>query len=55
MNYVIHADDFGYAKSINKSIIELCDKGILNSVSIMANMPYSKDCIELCRKADNKS
>lgn len=41
MQLIIHADDFGMARSINEACIELCRLKTLSSVSVMANMPYS--------------
>jgi len=40
MRLIIHADDFGMAKSINAACIELGNLGTLSSVSVMANMPF---------------
>jgi predicted glycoside hydrolase/deacetylase ChbG (UPF0249 family) len=43
MKLIIHADDFGMARSINEACIELCRLKTLSSVSVMANMPYSSE------------
>jgi len=47
MNLIIHADDFGMTRSINEAILELAKLGTLSSTSVMANMPYSNEVIEL--------
>lgn len=47
MKLIIHADDFGMAESINTACIELCRLKTLSSVSVMANMPYSDQVVEL--------
>jgi predicted glycoside hydrolase/deacetylase ChbG (UPF0249 family) len=47
MKFIIHADDFGMAQSINEACIELCQLQTLSSVSVMANMPYSDEVKEL--------
>lgn len=43
MKLIIHADDFGMARSINEACVELCSLKTLSSVSVMANMPYSTE------------
>lgn len=47
MALIIHADDFGMARSINQACRELCRLGTMSSVSIMANMPFSGEAVEL--------
>lgn len=47
MKLIIHADDFGYSKSVNEAIIDLCQLGSLSSTSIMANMPFALQAKEL--------
>ena len=49
MRFIVHADDFGYDKAINKAIINLCDTGVISSVSVMANMPFTAECVDLLR------
>jgi len=49
-NVIINADDFGARPSVNKAIIELFDTGVLNSTTIMANMPSFDEAIELAHK-----
>lgn len=47
MKIIIHADDFGYSKSINEAVIELCQLGTLSSLSVLSNMPYYRDIVDL--------
>lgn len=47
---IINADDFGLESSVNKAIIELFDKGLINSATLMANMPYFEETVELTYK-----
>ena len=46
-NIIINADDFGRTSSINKAIIELFDQKLINSTTLMANMPGFEEAIEL--------
>lgn len=49
LNLIINADDFGFSKEINNAI-ELCfERGIINSATLMANMPGSIDAVERVR------
>ncbi len=47
MKLIIHADDFGMARSINEACIQLGHLRTLSSVSVMANMPYSDEVEKL--------
>jgi predicted glycoside hydrolase/deacetylase ChbG (UPF0249 family) len=46
-NLFLNADDFGLNSSVNKAIIELFDRKIINSTTIMANMPGFEEAIHL--------
>lgn len=48
--FFINADDFGLNPSVNKAIIELFDKEIINSTTLMANMPAYDEAVELAFK-----
>ena len=37
---IIHADDLGLARSVNKATFDALEKGVVNSASIMANCKY---------------
>lgn len=49
MRIIINADDFGMTKSINKSIIELMHLGTVTSTTVMVNMPYANEAVELLK------
>lgn len=50
MNIILHADDFGYDEDTCKATIDLFEKGVLKSASIMVNMPASPIAIEYAKK-----
>ncbi|MDI3478516.1 MAG: hypothetical protein PWQ59_2041 [Thermoanaerobacterium sp.] len=48
---IVNADDFGLTKGVNKGVVECYKSGILRSTSIMCNMPYANEALqvkELC-------
>ena len=47
---IINADDFGLNTSVNHAIIESFEKGLINSTTIMANMPGFDEAIDLAHK-----
>lgn len=49
-NLIINADDFGYSAEINEAIVECFKRGIINSTTIMINMPYFKEALILADK-----
>jgi predicted glycoside hydrolase/deacetylase ChbG (UPF0249 family) len=55
-NIIFNADDFGLNSSVNRAIVELFDKGLINSTTLMANMPGFEEAVELIhnRKLDKK-
>jgi predicted glycoside hydrolase/deacetylase ChbG (UPF0249 family) len=44
---LINADDFGLNSSVNKAIVECFNNGLINSTTLMANMPGFDEAIEL--------
>lgn len=36
---IVNADDFGLSAAVNEAVLEACERGILTSATIMANMP----------------
>jgi predicted glycoside hydrolase/deacetylase ChbG (UPF0249 family) len=50
MKIILHADDFGFDADTTMASIDLFDKGILKSASIMVNMPASQIAIEYARQ-----
>lgn len=47
MKIIINADDFGLTKPINSAIIELAKLGVISSTTVMVNMPYAEEVIDL--------
>ena len=50
MSLVINADDFGKSEEVNKAIAECFDKGYIHRTTIMMNMPYVKEALEISEK-----
>jgi hypothetical protein len=53
---IINADDFGLKSSVNRAILESFDKGLINSTTLMANMPGFDEAVEFIhnRKLDKR-
>lgn len=47
---IINADDFGYSRGINHGIIDSHLNGIVNSTTMMMNMPGTEHAIELAKE-----
>jgi len=47
IDIVVNADDFGLDASVNSAIIEAFNKSLIDSATIMANMPGFEEAIEL--------
>ena len=47
---ITNADDFGFAKEINRGIIDAHVHGTLTSTSLMVNEPFAADAAELAKK-----
>lgn len=47
---IVNADDFGYSRSINFGIIDSHKYGILNSATLMTNMPGAEHAFELAKE-----
>lgn len=47
---IVNADDFGISPGVNKAITEGCKKGIINSTSLMVNLPCTGDAVKLYKK-----
>lgn len=47
---IVNADDFGLKSSVNQAIVESFNWGIINSTTIMANMPEFEEAVELAHK-----
>jgi chitin disaccharide deacetylase len=47
---VVNADDFGYSRGVNYGIIDAHQYGIVNSTTMMMNMPGVHHAVELAKK-----
>ncbi|MCL2382620.1 MAG: ChbG/HpnK family deacetylase [Oscillospiraceae bacterium] len=47
---IMNADDFGFSNGINRGIIEAYKKGLISSTTIMVNMPYFEEAVELSKQ-----
>ncbi|MEC1520513.1 chitin disaccharide deacetylase [Neobacillus niacini] len=47
---IVNADDFGYSRGINYGIIDAHKYGIVNSTTMMMNMPGVNHAVELAKK-----
>ncbi len=47
---IVNADDFGLKSSVNKAIIESFNNGLINSTTLMANMPGFEEAVDLAHK-----
>ncbi|MDE1489879.1 ChbG/HpnK family deacetylase [Xenorhabdus bovienii] len=50
MRTIINADDFGFSEKTNIAIVECFKNGIINSATLMANMPGTKQAIEFTKQ-----
>lgn len=47
---IVNADDFGYSRGINHGIIDAHQNGIVNSTTMMMNMPGVSHAVELAKQ-----
>lgn len=47
MRYIINADDFGRTVTVNKAVVEGFENGCLDQTTIMVNMPYFEEAVQL--------
>jgi chitin disaccharide deacetylase len=50
INLIVNADDFGYSRGINYGIIDAHKNGIVNSATMMMNMPGVTHAVELAKE-----
>ena len=50
MSIVVNADDFGFSQSVNEAIAESFEKGLINRTTLMTNMPYAREAMELAKQ-----
>lgn len=48
---IVNGDDFGASRGINRGIVELYERGVLTSTSMMIAMPAAADAVRLARQA----
>ncbi len=46
----MNGDDFGISEEVNEAVTECFDRRILTSTTLMVNMPYADQAVELSRK-----
>lgn len=52
MAVLVRADDFGYCQGVNRGILLAIEKGVINNVGMMVNMPYVKEAFESVKDKD---
>lgn len=50
MKFIINADDFGKTHSINLAVAECFKKGYISNTSIMVNMPFTDEAVEIAKR-----
>ena len=50
MRFIIHADDFGKSESVTRAIDEVVMRRLCDETSLMVNMPYANEAVDLARK-----
>lgn len=51
MKVFFNADDFGYSPAVNYGIVDAHHHGVVNSTTIMMNMPYADHALDLLASA----
>ena len=47
---LIRGDDLGYSEAVTLGMISAHQKGLVNSVALMVNMPYAKEAVALAKE-----
>lgn len=50
MPLTVNADDFGLNSDVNKAICSAFAKGLINRTTLMANMPFAKEAMDMARE-----
>ena len=50
MAIIVNADDFGMSKSVNDAIAEAFGSKLIDRTTLMVNMPYAEDAMEIARQ-----
>lgn len=46
---IVNADDFGLSPAVNDGIVECFQQGIISSTTILVNMPYFENAVQLAK------
>lgn len=49
MGLIVNADDFGKSKEVNRAIAECFEKGYIDRTTVMMNMPYVDEALEIAK------
>lgn len=55
MRLILNGDDFGISRGVNAAMIDCYQKGVMNSCSMMTNMPAAKEAAQLMLENPNLS
>jgi predicted glycoside hydrolase/deacetylase ChbG (UPF0249 family) len=50
MNAIVNADDFGLNQSVNRAIAESFRNGLCSNTTLIVNMPYADEAVEIAYK-----
>lgn len=50
MDCIVNADDFGLSESVNRAICEGFSRGVIQRTTLLVNMPYTEQAVELARE-----
>ncbi len=50
MRLILNGDDFGFSRAVNAGMIDCYEMGVMNSCSMMVNMPGAKQAAELMKE-----
>lgn len=50
MSILINADDFGKSEDVSRAILECFEKKIIDRTTLMVNMPYADEAVELAKQ-----
>jgi len=48
--FIVNADDFGKSEEVNRAICECFEKGYINRTTLMVNMPFATQAVELAKE-----
>lgn len=52
---IVNGDDFGASRGVNRGIMEVHERGVLTSTSLMIAMPAAAEAVELAKRAPKLS